>query len=293
MDIMKAVTFIPEEDRWIEKLAIGVGVILVSSVLSVILIGVLGFFILIGYAIRLMQNVRDGVQPVLPEWNEWGGDLTRGFKYAVVGFVWGLGILLLSIPTFLGAIMTGGDNSFIQGIGTLIMGVGLCLSILYGIFILLAQPGFTIAFAEDERISSGLALSKIWNWTMANLGQVIIVAISIFIGSFIISSLAGIVGLLLCGVGLLVTTPLAMLITYIFQFHLFGQLAREFPMDGSRPAPAPAPAPSDAPSEPTGLIETEQAPAVEDGPGEEATPTEEEVRDVWAEPEDASDKGAS
>ncbi len=297
MDIMQAVTFIPEEERWMEKLAIGVGVILVSSVLSIVLVGILGFFILGGYSIRLLQNVRDGRHPVLPEWNDWGGDLTRGFKYAVVVFVWWLAAVLLYVPIFLGAAMSGGDNGFVQFMGALIMVAGLCLALLYTIFFYLAQPGFTIAFATDERINSGLELSKIWRWTRANLGQVIIAAIAVVIGNFVIASLAGIIGLLICGIGLVVTIPLGVLVVSIFQFHIFGQLAREFPLDDSQPASVDAPTPDDASPEPAGLIETEQAPDVDETQAEpeESIPSEEEIRDVWAEPEEptSSDEGTS
>ena len=290
MDIMQAVSFLPEEDRWIEKIAIGVGVVLVSSVLSFILVGILGFFILAGYSIRLLQNVRDGRHPVLPEWDDWGGDLSRGFKYTVVGLVWSLGIFLLFIPTMFGMAMNGSNSGFAQFIGASIMAVGFCLTMLYGIFLILVQPGFTIAFAEDERIQSGLELSRIWGWTRANLGQVIIVAIAILIGEFVISTLAGIVGVILCIVGILVTIPLGMVVTYIFQFHLFGQLAREFPMDGSRPAEAVPPTPDEPISEPAGLIGTgEPSDAGEvQVESEESTPTEEEVRDVWAEVEEST-----
>jgi hypothetical protein len=58
MDIAKALTFITEDERWLEKLAIGVGIVLISSFLAPLLIGLLGFFIVAGYAIRLLQNVR-------------------------------------------------------------------------------------------------------------------------------------------------------------------------------------------------------------------------------------------
>lgn len=290
MDVMQAVTFIPEEERWMEKLAIGVGVILVSLVLSIVLVGILGFFIVGGYSIRLLQNVRDGRHPVLPEWDDWGGDLTRGFKYAVVVLVWGLAALLLYIPIFVGTAMSSGNNDFVQFMGASLMAVGLCLAMLYGIFFLLAQPAFTIAFAEDERIHSGLELSKIWRWTRANLGQVIIVAIAVFIGSFIISILGSLVGAILCIIGVVVTVPLAMLVTDIFQFHLFGQLAHEFPMDGSQPASVDAASADGASPDLAGLIETEQILAASkvqaeseesDAPGDEASETQ-------AEPEESA-----
>ncbi|MEZ4636663.1 MAG: hypothetical protein R2856_17160 [Caldilineaceae bacterium] len=60
--------FFTEEERWIEKTTIGTLVLLVSSLLAPVIVGVVGFFILSGYGVRLMRNVQAGVRPVLPEW---------------------------------------------------------------------------------------------------------------------------------------------------------------------------------------------------------------------------------
>ena len=80
MDIGRALTYFSDDERWVEKTAIGTGLILISSLLLVALIGFLGYFILFGYLVRLIQNVRDEVHPVLPEWDRWGDDLVRGGK---------------------------------------------------------------------------------------------------------------------------------------------------------------------------------------------------------------------
>ena len=92
MDIAKGLTFITEDEEYIRKLAIGVGLILISSLLSIVLVGILGFFILAGYGLRLLENVRDGVEKPLPEWDDWGGDLSRGFKYMIVTIIWAIPI---------------------------------------------------------------------------------------------------------------------------------------------------------------------------------------------------------
>ena len=60
MDIGKALTFFTEDERWVEKMAIGTGVAVVSLVLSPVLIGIVGFLIIAGYSVRLLQHVRDG-----------------------------------------------------------------------------------------------------------------------------------------------------------------------------------------------------------------------------------------
>lgn len=237
MDYAKALTFVTEDERWQTKIAIGTGVMIASTALSFILVGFLGFFIVIGYCIRLLQNVQDGQPYPLPEWDEWGEDLIRGLKYAIVGVVWALPLILFSIPLTVGGIIadSGGAGEFF---GVSIMVCGSCLMLLYGIFVLLASPGFTIAFSQQERISEGLQISQIWAWTQANLGPVIVVALAYFAVSLVLGALGMIVGVLLCGVGILITVPLASLLTYIYEFHLFGQLAWQSPYGDAASAPS-------------------------------------------------------
>lgn len=231
MDIGKALTFVLEDPRWKEKIAIGTAVFLISGLLSVILIGILGYFIVAGYMVRLLQNVRDGNLTPLPEWDEWGEDLTRGFKLFVVAFAWALPMLLFVIPVAVGGAFSesGGPAGFIGGT---ILFCGMCFMFLYGLFLFLITPGFSIAFARDERINSGLQLREIWEWTQANIGQVVIVAIVVLAATFAINLVATIAGTILCLIGVVLTIPLGMLITYIFQYHLYGQLAFAYPMEG-------------------------------------------------------------
>lgn len=60
MDITKSLTFYLNDTRRVEKLNIGVALILISMILSPVLVGFLGYLILAGYCIRLVQNVRNG-----------------------------------------------------------------------------------------------------------------------------------------------------------------------------------------------------------------------------------------
>ena len=58
MDYAKSLTFIFDDPRWKEKIAWGAGLVVVSYWFSYLIIGILGMFILGGYAIRLLNNVR-------------------------------------------------------------------------------------------------------------------------------------------------------------------------------------------------------------------------------------------
>ncbi len=264
MDYAKALTFLWEDPRWKEKLTIGTGVMLVSGLLMPVLIGFVGILIVMGYGVRVLQNVRDGNQYPLPEWDQWSEDLARGFKLAIVSLVWALPALLLSIPVVLGGVMMGAgeDNGagFLTAIGGLTFGLGNCLVVLFGLFYALVTPGFTVWFARSEQISDGLKLTEVWEWTRRNLGGVVLVAIAYIIASIVISTVASIAGALLCIVGLIVTIPLGMLATYMYQYHLIGQLAYKdrtgtpyyVPAAPVAPTPAPtyAPPPAAPPVEP-------------------------------------------
>lgn len=227
MDIGRALTYFSEDDRWVEKTAIGTGLLLISSLLLVALIGILGYFILFGYLVRLVQNVRDDVHPILPEWDRWGDDLVRGVKLICVNLVWALPMILVSVPLFIiGAVISENARFGDEDIGAIFILCSLCLQFLIGIAFLVFQPGFTIAFARNETISDGLQVSEIWDWTRDNIGNVVIVAILTVIASLIITTVGSIVGLILCVIGAVVTVPLSQLIIYYFQGHLYGQLAR-------------------------------------------------------------------
>ncbi|MBX3012581.1 MAG: DUF4013 domain-containing protein [Caldilineaceae bacterium] len=226
MDIAKAVTFITEDERWGEKIGIGVGVTLFSTLLAPVLIGVLGYLILAGYSIRLLQNVRDGQPKPLPEWNQWSEDLVRGLKLAAVALIWSLPIFVVIVPMGIGGVLVDSRRDAAQFLGSMILFGGVCLTMLYGLLIAVLTPGFTIAFARDEEIRSGLQLTAIWQWTRQNLAQVLLVSIIYLAGSFVLSLVAMITGVILCFIGLAVTIPLGILVTMLFQHHLYGQLAR-------------------------------------------------------------------
>jgi len=235
MDIGRALTFFTEDERWIEKTAIGTGVLLISTLLSFILVGVVGFIIVMGYSVRLLQNVRDGVTPVLPEWDQWGDDLSRGFKLFVVQFIWALPIILIVVPITLVSVLVGNSGSRdAEGFAVLLALCATCISFLVAIFYVVIQPAITIFFAENEEISAGLQIGRIWDWTRSHIGEVMIVTIVYIVGSMIIATLGSIAGVILCGIGLLVTIPLAQLVIYYLQFHLYGQLAPAVVPSGSR-----------------------------------------------------------
>lgn len=244
MDFVKALTFMWEDPRWKEKIAIGAALALFSPLIVPVIL-------IMGYGVRVMQNVRAGQQYPMPEWNDWSGDLVRGFKLGVVYLIWALPIILVTIPLTVGGIMTDSDSGFAETLGiTIIVGTS-CLSLVYGIFLMLMTPGFTIWFARDEEIRSGLQLSEIFEWTRHHLADVLLFTLAYIVASFVISTVASIVGVLLCLVGLIVTIPLGTIALYLYQYNLLGQIAFKDSTGRSyyQPAIIP-PAPPEPPTQP-------------------------------------------
>lgn len=228
MDFGKAFTFMFDDPDWVRKLGIGVVVGLVATLLSPILIGLIPAIIILGYCLDVLRNVYNGREFPLPEWEDWGGFLARGFKLLVAFFVWLLPLILLSIPIFVGAALAGGQNSNSgagAAFGALFIICASCLMLLWGLFVLLISPAIYIRLAVADRFGAAFEVGKLWALTRDNLGNVII-AILLTIVAGIIASIAGSLGFILLVIGALVTIPAATLWQYLVQAHLFGQIGR-------------------------------------------------------------------
>ncbi|MCX7670703.1 MAG: DUF4013 domain-containing protein [Anaerolineae bacterium] len=226
MDFGKAFTFMFEDPDWVRKLGIGTVVGAVAILLSPVLIGLVPMIMILGYCLDVLRNVADGQTYPLPEWEDWSGFLTRGFKLLVAFFVWSLPIILISIPMIIGAALVGDQSSGANAVfGTLFIICSSCLMVLWGLFELLISPAIYIRLAVTDRLASAFEVSRLWELTRDNLGNVII-AILLLIVAGIIAGIVGTLGFILLIIGALVTFPAAMLWQYLVQAHLFGQIGR-------------------------------------------------------------------
>ena len=192
MDIGKSIGFVFEDEKWIEKVLIGG---LVS------LIPLVGSFLIIGYIVKLVRNVRNGDPKPLPEWTEWGELLVDGFKLFVVYFLWSLPLIVILLFAIIPSAMmsnSDGDASTFVGLFATCFG---CISFLYWIVLTLVSPAILIRFAETGEIGDGLNFNAILTFSKGHIGEIILVVIV----GIVISSLASIVGSLLCIIGVIFT----------------------------------------------------------------------------------------
>lgn len=249
MDIGKSFSFIFEDPRWVNKVLIGAGLFILSSLLSVVLIGVIPAFIVTGYALETLRNVRRGDRYPMPEWKDrWGEWLMLGLKLFVVTLVWSLPALVLVVPLVVASLMSSDPD--LQTVGAVL---GLCSGLavfFWGVVVALASPGIYQRVAETEDIGAGLRFGEILSFTRQHLGEVIIALLVLIVAASVLSLAGFLLGLLLCGVGLFVTIPAASFIATLVQSHLYAQVGM----------PSPKPwqmglAPAEAPAEPPAAVE--------------------------------------
>lgn len=199
------------DPSWSSKMLRGIVTVLISLVLSPILVGIAGWFIVSGYGLRFLRNVQNGDVHPLPEWGQNMEDLGRGFRLFIVILIWNVPSIAIGL---------------LQAFGFLQLGLASTLSSLYGLFVALVTPGIYIAMAqEDSPISAGFQFNQIIGWTIAHLGQVfLVVLIAIVVGMMLM--VASSLGVIALGIGLLFTVPLAIFVSTLYNSHLIGQLAR-------------------------------------------------------------------
>ncbi len=223
MDFGKAFTFMFEDPDWLRKLGIGTLVGLAGIIFAPFLIGLVAIIALLGYALDTLRNVMDGRERPLPEWEDWGGFLVRGFRLLAAFFVWLLPAILAAVPLGIGSALADRGRGM-EAVGILLIICSSCVLVLWGLFVTLISPAIYARLARLDRFSAAFEFGKIWAFTRDNIGNVIIAILLTWVAGLVAGLIAwlGVIALL---IGVLITTPFAALWQYLVQAHLFGQVA--------------------------------------------------------------------
>jgi len=223
MDIGKSFSFVFEDDQWITKILIGAAILLLGTVFSWVLLIplILAFALLGGYMVEIMRYVMRGDLGKLPEWDDWGKLIADGLKVVVIGIVYSLPIIIISICL---AIPMGIFAENAEGLSTIIGLFLSCLSILYSIALSITLPAAIAFYAAADDMSAAFRFGDVFRFVGDNLSTYLIT----FIMSWV-ANLVGSLGSVVCGIGWLVTYPYAIMVTG----HLYGQAY----MEGATQAP--------------------------------------------------------
>jgi hypothetical protein len=225
MDFGKAFVFMFEDPDWVRKFGIGALVALAGLLLSPLFVGVFAFVFLMGYSLDLTRNVIHREKFLMPEWDDWGGFFVKGLKIAAAILIWSLPMLLTVVPITFGGIWLGNDNGNGGSAfgGTFLLMCGMCLAVLWGIFVTLISPAIYVRMANTNRFSSAFEVGELWSFTTRNLGNIIIAVLLTWVAGIIAAAVGGL-GALLCVVGMFFTIPVATVWQYLVTAHLYGQV---------------------------------------------------------------------
>jgi hypothetical protein len=206
MDFGQAFTFVFDDEDWIKKIGIG-------GLLS--LIPIIGWFLVLGWGVEITKRVINKDAEVLPDWDDFGGYLTRGFLAFVVAFVYTLPITILSgCGGGLTVFADTYDEDFLRNAVWVVTSCLSCLSFIYGIVAYLILPAAIANYAVTNELGEAFKLGEIYAMVRDNLGTYGMV----LLGGIVAGLVSGL-GLIACVIGVLFTAVYAMAING----HLWGQ----------------------------------------------------------------------
>ena len=248
MDVGKSLRFVFEDKEWLSKILIGSLILLVSVPLTPVLVGFLGLAIVTGYSLDVLRNVRVGSVRPLPEWRDrWGEWLVEGLKLLLVLLIWSLPLIVLNVFSGLGDYMTGQGSGLLSLFGGLMLAGTSLLMLLWGLVVALVTPAIYLRLAETREMGSGFQFNAIYVWTRDHLGDVVIAVILSTLLTLGLVLVGGVIGILLCGIGLILTLPAATMLGTLVTVHLYAQIGQG--RQPASPASVTKAASSSAPAE--------------------------------------------
>lgn len=207
MNYSQAFSYVLQDPNWLKKVLIG-GLLTLFSFLLIPAVPLLGYYV------RVLQNVAKGVDPVLPEWDDWNGFFTTGIKALIVALAYGLVV----------AIIVG-----------IISRISSALGNIFNILYYFVVPVVMMQFSRNEDIGEAFKFHEMIELAKANPSDYVVSVLLAFVASIL--AMVGLIGLL---IGAAFTLFYAMLVNA----GIFGQYLRLYggaaPSENMSPASPPA-----------------------------------------------------
>jgi hypothetical protein len=213
MDFGLSFTYMFKDEDWLKKLLLGV----IFSLIPIVNL------LTYGYLVKLIENVRDGDQTPLPEWDDLGGYFMDGVKVFVGFLVYALPVIVLSLAfaIFAGLFSNGGDFAGVMvALSSLVWVCGL---VLFGLLPVILMPALGIMYARNHEISDMFRLGEMWDMIKADFGNYLIMIVLILFVLPLIASL----GMIACFIGVFFTSWWS----YLAGGHMAGQYAAAYDSD--------------------------------------------------------------
>jgi hypothetical protein len=194
MDIGKAFTFVFDDKDWIVKILIAAAIVLAGVLLGIFVIpAVVAFALLGGYGVEITRRVIHSDSPVLPAWDNWGALLSDGLKVWIIGLVYTLPIILISVCLGIPTGILAQEAEEVSQIFSLAMS---CLNFLWGIPMGFLLPAAIAFFAAEGELGAAFRFGDIFAFLRDNFQTYLITFLLTWVASFI-----GGLGVIVCGLG--------------------------------------------------------------------------------------------
>lgn len=212
MDIGKSFAFVFEDKDWIVKILIAAAIVLVGSLLGVLVIpAIIAGVLVSGYGVEITRRVIRGTLDGLPEWDDWGALFKDGLMVLIIGLVYALPIIIVSMCL---GIPIGAFSEDASELSSVLWFFLSCLSFLYTIAMSIVLPAAIATYADEDDLGAAFRFGEIFGLVRDNLSTYLIT----FVMSWV-AGLIGFLGIVLCGIGWLFTAPYSEMIIG----HLYGQ----------------------------------------------------------------------
>jgi hypothetical protein len=209
VNIGKAFTFAFEDKDWLKKIGIA-GLVMLIPLIGQITVG--------GWALEVTKRVINREPETLPDWSAFGDYLVKGLKMFVIGLVYALPIILLSVCSVLPMVFVGDSNDNALSTLLILSYCFYCLIALYGIALWFLIPAAFANFVVTDELGAAFRFSQVIGLVRAAPSAYLLALVGSIVAGFI-----GGLGGILCVIGVVFTVAYA----YIIQSHLWGQAYNE------------------------------------------------------------------
>jgi hypothetical protein len=213
MDIGKSFAFVFEDENWIVKILIGAAILLVGILFSWLLLIplILAFALLSGYGVEITRRVMRGEVSKLPEWNNWGELMVDGLKVLVIGIVYAIPIIVVSICLGIPSGILNQDNNAWGGLFSALLS---CLNLIWAIVLSLLLPAAIAKYVAANDLGAAFRFGEVIALVRDNFTTYLLT----FLMSWV-AQLIGQLGSIVCGIGWFATVPYSFMVIG----HLYGQ----------------------------------------------------------------------
>jgi len=196
-----------KDPDWFKK----IGIIALVS-----LIPIVGQLVALGWGLEVARRVINHDPDLLPSL-EFGEQLKKGFQAWVISLVYSLPMIILTLPMNLALPIGQMLEIDEETLSIVMIAVSVCcggLSVIYGIFMSFMLSAAFGRFVVEGTIGAGLKFGEVWKMVKAAP-----VAYLIVLAGMIVASIVASLGIIACGIGVLLTTAYS----YAIIGHFVGQ----------------------------------------------------------------------